>query len=577
MLSLNNIRIGKRLFIALSVLLALLVVVGGLGLYGISSLTQNLNQLSNDRIPGYRAMSELNYERLIIRVQSLEVNELRGSDDAGERLQVLLNQREESWSRAEAALLEITQVPRATERGRQIVATLEQQFNSWRESHRALETTIADIISAGTRREQATGYAAYNQGLQEMIPVSEAMAATITDLLAQNSRVTTEMIAANAESARVTMLSAGMVMLAALLVSMVLGWTLKVSIEKPIAEIVDYANTLAGGDFSKNLSGPVRNRSDEMGDLARSFERMVNNTRSLLSGMNSGVETVASSATQLSAISAQTSQSVQLMSNRTSTVAASAQQTSANTMSVASSMEEATTNLASVAAATEEMSATIGEIAANSERARAITNDAATKAVTVSELMQQLGHAVREIGMVTETITDISSQTNLLALNATIEAARAGAAGKGFAVVANEIKELARQTSAATDDIRAKIESVQSSSGAAIGDIRGITDVIGEVGELVNGIATAIEEQSVVTRDVATNIAQATAGVQDANQRVAQTASVSSSTADDIAQVDASANELRVSGEQVEVSATELTQLAGKLKTMMSQFNLQSA
>ena len=84
------------------------------------------------------------------------------------------------------------------------------------------------------------------------------------------------------------------------------------------------------------------------------------------------------------------------------------------------------------------MSATIGEIAANSERARAITNDAATKAVTVSELMQQLGHAVREIGMVTETITDISSQTNLLALNATIEAARAGAAGKGFAVVANE-------------------------------------------------------------------------------------------------------------------------------------------
>ena len=141
-----------------------------------------------------------------------------------------------------------------------------------------------------------------------------------------------------------------------------------------------------------------------------------------------------------------------------------------------------------------------------------------------------------------------------------------------------KIKELARQTSAATDDIRAKI---------------------GECSKLIRGgyrrhpwdhrrhwrggraeltaLPPPSRKQSVVTRDVATNIAQATAGVQDANQRVAQTASVSSSTADDIAQVDASANELRVSGEQVEVSATELTQLAGKLKTMMSQFNLQSA
>ena len=169
MLSLNNIRIGKRLFIALSVLLALLVVVGGLGLYGISSLTQNLNQLSNDRIPGYRAMSELNYERLIIRVQSLEVNELRGSDDAGERLQVLLNQREESWSRAEAALLEITQVPRATRAWPPDVATLAAAYqNSWRNAQGPGNQPIPEpsFRRAPCGNQNTRVMRAYNQRLQ---------------------------------------------------------------------------------------------------------------------------------------------------------------------------------------------------------------------------------------------------------------------------------------------------------------------------------------------------------------------------------------------------------------------------
>jgi methyl-accepting chemotaxis protein len=153
---------------------------------------------------------------------------------------------------------------------------------------------------------------------------------------------------------------------------------------------------------------------------------------------------VADSAGRLAGVSTRTTENVQTLSARTTTVAAASEDASANTTSVAASMEQASTNLSSVAGATEEMSATIGEIAANSEKARAISAEAGSQAASVSALMQQLGQAAQEIGKVTETITSISAQTNLLALNATIEAARAGAAGKGFAVVANEIKELAR-------------------------------------------------------------------------------------------------------------------------------------
>ncbi len=147
-------------------------------------------------------------------------------------------------------------------------------------------------------------------------------------------------------------------------------------------------------------------------------------------------------------------------SEKAQTVAAATEEMSINVTSVAAGMEQTTTNLSNVAAATEEMTSTISEIAGNSEKARRITGDATRQANRITEQINELGVAAREIGKVTETITEISSQTNLLALNATIEAARAGSAGKGFAVVANEIKALAQQTAAATEDIKTRIAGV---------------------------------------------------------------------------------------------------------------------
>ena len=367
------------------------------------------------------------------------------------------------------------------------------------------------------------------------------------------------------------------VSVAGLLIAIGFGFWITRNLNRPIQQCVQITDKMAQGDFSCVVSAELRNRGDELGELSRAFHAMIANTSDLLRNMTSGVQTVASSATELSAVSAQTAQSVQTMSAKTSTVAAAAEESSANTLSVAASMEQASTNLTSVASATEEMSATIGEIAANSEKARTISADAGAQAASVSALMQQLGQAAQDIGKVTETIAGISSQTNLLALNATIEAARAGAAGKGFAVVANEIKELARQTAAATEDIKNKISGVQTSAGSAITDIEKITTVINEVSHIVSSIATAIEEQSTVTRDVAGNIAQASSGVKDANERVAQTASVSKTMAQDIASVNTAAGEIREGGEQVQASAMELSRLAEQLKDLVSRFKVDSA
>jgi hypothetical protein len=120
-----------------------------------------------------------------------------------------------------------------------------------------------------------------------------------------------------------------------------------------------------------------------------------------------------------------------------------------------------------------------------------------------------------------KSITEISEQTNLLALNATIEAARAGEAGKGFAVVANEIKELARQTAAATlGDQEPASTGIQGSTDATVGQIEAITDVIGEVNDIVTTIATAVEEQAVTSQEIANNVAQASQGIQEVNENV---------------------------------------------------------
>jgi methyl-accepting chemotaxis protein len=358
-----------------------------------------------------------------------------------------------------------------------------------------------------------------------------------------------------------------------LIISIIIGFVLVLiitrSITTPIVKGVDFADQMAKGDLTGQLDV---SQSDEIGSLAKSLNKMVQSLKSMFKEVASGIETLASASTELSAVSQQLCQGADESSQRSNSVSAAAEQMSTNMDSVAAAVEQASTNAGTVAAAAEQMNATINEIAEQAGRAKTKAEGAVTKARGTTEIVNKLGVVAKEINSITQTITEIADQTNLLALNATIEAARAGESGKGFAVVANEIKELARQTSSATDEIKRQVDDIQGSTSNAVDEIDQISDVIQEVNDYVTTIAAAIEEQSSATQEIAENISQASTGIQEVSSNVAQVSAASSEITQNIVVLSQSANECNASSMELNSSSTELSTLAEKLKNMIGRF-----
>lgn len=207
-----------------------------------------------------------------------------------------------------------------------------------------------------------------------------------------------------------------------------------------------------------------------------------------------------------------------------------AAQASEQASKVAASADQLTGNMHTLAAGTEEMSLTIREIARNASDASRVAAEAVSETARSNERVTSLGHSSAEIGKVVRIITGIAQQTRLLALNATIEAARAGVAGRGFAVVAGEVKELARETAQATEDISKRIEAIQSDTQATIVSIARIQDVVHRISDLQTTIAAAVEEQTATTNEMSRNLAEGARGTTEIAQAIATVAEASKRT-----------------------------------------------
>lgn len=343
------------------------------------------------------------------------------------------------------------------------------------------------------------------------------------------------------------------------------------SINNPLKSLAEKAVKVGGGDYTITFESSI---DDAIGQLTNSLGIMVLKGREMLHDIVKSSQSLSSASTELAAISDQMVGNAESTTEIADGTSQNALDVSDNMNSVSAAMEESAVNLDMIASASEEMGTTINEIAKNSAKAGQTTKEAVEIAKTSHISILELGEAAKDIGTVTETITEISEQTNLLALNATIEAARAGEAGKGFAVVANEIKDLARETANATSKIKEAISSIQQKTAGTVHDIEGITKVINDVNEIVNGIVSAVEEQSITTNEIVSNVSQASQGIIEINKNVAHSNQMTSQMTEKVGQVKNRSLEVKESSLHVRTAADELSQLAERLTQLVSAFKI---
>jgi methyl-accepting chemotaxis protein len=554
MRKLADFTIPKKLAIASIATVLQLACLAGLSLWALAD-----SNSAAEKAQHYAYKLDL-AEKLDSRLSelALRMGNLPTSRHVGQEVAQVLSLRQDY-----AADLAYLKTKATTDEDRALLARIDEVIVPWRDWNNQTVRAVqaGERVDAGKVREESLArFGALKSAVAEYLQYRQQRLDTFT----QEQQATVA-------KTRLWLIAFSLVFVAA---AAVFSRLIARGIAEPLAQAVSFMERLAGGDLTRDVNPENLARKDEIGMLAKAVQGMSEALRGMVANVTDGIGVVSTSSAGLSANSTEMSAGERRASEKAHSVAAAAEEMTANVVSVAAGMEQTTTNLSSVASATEQMTATIQEIAGNSEKARRITGEATRQAVSISEQMNHLGQAAQAIGKVTETITEISSQTNLLALNATIEAARAGSAGKGFAVVANEIKELAQQTAAATEDIKARIAGVQSSTAGGIAEIEKISKVIRDVSDIVTAIAAAIEEQSTVTRDIARHIGEATIGVRDANVRVSESSQAAQSIAKEIAGVDQLAREMADGSEQVRTSASDLAKLAEALQATVSRFHV---
>jgi methyl-accepting chemotaxis protein len=344
-----------------------------------------------------------------------------------------------------------------------------------------------------------------------------------------------------------------------------------VLVDKPVQSILNLAHWLRQGDFTHQVQ---TQKKDELAQILNRLNLISTQMRSVFKGFADDSSRLAESSVQLAGISDQLKTGAESTSAQSHDVAGATHDVSDAMKSVAAAMEETSANIDMVTASSDELFNTIGEITKSSGHAQSVINNAADSFEAVSEVVRGLGQAAREIDTVTDSIRDVSEQVNLLALNATIEAARAGEAGRGFAVVAQEIKDLARQAAAATDQADEKLRWMQTRTEETIKKIDEISAIMSDAHQSVDSIASAVEEQSVSTREITTNMAQAAQGINEVSENIARTAQVSEQVSDRVQSVDASANQILSGSESVNQKAVDLTHLAERIKNIVHQYKV---
>lgn len=338
-------------------------------------------------------------------------------------------------------------------------------------------------------------------------------------------------------------------------------------------------NNLITEFSSGNLTerAELTSQVDEMDDTIAGVNKLGENIAAIVSEIYAANNTLLGVSKNFVTTFEDVAKNAGSMKHKSTTVAAATEEAATSVASISENAEQMSIAVTTVASSMEEMSASINEVAKNCQHESQIASQADKKVKNSKENMNYLEKSAKEIGRIISVINDIADKTNLLALNATIEAASAGEAGKGFAVVANEVKNLAKQTSDATGEIRQQIENMQDRTDQSVKSMEEIASVIDDVNAISQTIVSAVEQQSATISEVTKNISDASQAAQEIATNVSETAIGISEVSANIQNVNEETGQVANSILDSQAKVKELTQLGEDLHSVVKTFNIQTA